>query len=212
MVRVAAWRFAEEVENDVVPLDRSITGQVIRDRRILHKPDLAGEPDLPESVRDRLRRQGNVSVVHVPLLWQDRGIGQLMVARTPPKPFSEKELSLLQTFADQAVIAIENARLFNETREALERQIATSEVLQTISNSISDAKPVFERILESTERLIDCKHSGIYLIADEKFHCAAARGPDAAVIRANYPVPLAETPAPEIMAQRRQLIYPSQRT
>ena len=65
-----------------------------------------------------------------PMLWEDRGVGSICVMRQPPRPFTDKELALLKTFADQAVIAIQNARLFNETNEALEQQTATAEVLR----------------------------------------------------------------------------------
>ena len=83
----------------------------------------------------------------------------ISVSRAPNRSFSEKELALLQTFADQAVIAIQNARLFNETKEALAHQTATSEVLQAIGGSMADTQPVFERILEA---------------------CSGFRGPDSA--------------------------------
>jgi GAF domain-containing protein len=84
---------------------------------------------------------------------EGRAIGTLYVTRQPPTGFSDKEVELLRTFADQAVIAIQNARLFNETKEALQQQTATGEVLQVISSSVADAQPVFEKILDSCQRL-----------------------------------------------------------
>ena len=118
MVRVAAWRGprAEEVRRDVTPVAESVTGRIIRERRTHHIPDLRAEPDLSALVRERVERLGSASLLYAPMLWEDRGLGSILVARSPPRPFSDREQALLQSFADQAAIAIENARLFNETR------------------------------------------------------------------------------------------------
>ena len=91
--------------------------------------------------------------------WEGRGIGALYIIRRPPIPVRRRgDHSLLKTFADQAVIAIQNARLFNETKEALEQQTATAEVLQVISGSVADAPPVFDKILDSCQRLFAAEH------------------------------------------------------
>ena len=121
MVRVAAWRGprAEEVRHDVTPLAESITGRIIRERRIHHILDLRAEPDLSQKVRERVERLGSASLLYAPMLWEDRGLGSIVAVRSPPRPFSDREQALLQTFANQAAIAIENARLFRETQESL---------------------------------------------------------------------------------------------
>ncbi len=104
-------------------------------------------------------------------------IGAIAVVRTQPGHLPPKQLDMLQTFADQAVIAIENVRLFNETKEALEQQTATAEVLQVISSSVADTEPVFERILASTERLFDSRRTAIFLApGDGQLHLAAMHG------------------------------------
>ena len=96
---------------------------------------------------------GYRSMLAMPLLSADRAIGVIDVARSGPGPLPDKQISLLQTFADQAVIAIENVRLFNETKEALDRQTATAEILRVISSSPSDVQPVFDAIAERARLL-----------------------------------------------------------
>ena len=99
---------------------------------------------------------------------------------------------LLQTFADQAVIAIENVRLFNETKEALEQQTASAEVLQVISRSMADPQPVFDRILQSAEDLFQADVRGVFVIGDDGLlHCVANGGAFAEHIRAHFPIAVA---------------------
>ena len=108
----------------------------------------------------------------MPLLWEERGIGSLCVMRQPPRPFSDKEQALLKTFADQAVIAIQNARLFKETQEALERQTATAEVLRVISESPTDVQPVMEAVARRAGLLCRAEGSRVWRLVDG----TAARG------------------------------------
>src|SRR5712664_2625281 len=97
--------------------------------------------------------RGFRSFILVPLRRDRASIGMISVTRKEPGAFAAHHVQLLQTFADQAVIAIENTRLFNETREALERQTATADILKVIASSPSDVQPVFEAIAESAKRL-----------------------------------------------------------
>ena len=125
------------------PVERTPAGRALRERRVMHWPDLIDGDDVPGVLRKMAKLIGYRSMVFAPMLWNERGIGAIGVARSTG-PFKPKELAMLQTFADQAVIAIQNARLFNETKEALEQQTASAEVLTVISQSVSDAAPVFE--------------------------------------------------------------------
>ncbi len=134
---------------------------------------------------------GDFALCYVPMFWGDRGIGALAVWRTPPGPFSAAEQSLLQTFADQAVVAIQNARMVSETREALERQTATAEVLNAISNSVSNAAPVFEKIAQSCERLFGANDVSVFRVEDGQLCVAAYRGDFADDMAQSFPRPLA---------------------
>ena len=159
-VEVAAWRgtaLEAVVRTFPKPLEQSASAQVLRDRRTLHIPDVAAATDAPPTVRKVYEQIGNYSVAWAPMLWEDRGVGTIAVLRQPPRPFSDRELALLKTFADQAVIAIQNARLFNETKESLERQTATAEILRVISGSVTDTQPVFDAIVQSCQRLFSGK-------------------------------------------------------
>jgi len=119
-----------------------------------HVPDTEA-PSVDDFARSMARARGHRSRLMVPLRRNDTVLGGLAVTRVEPGPFSEDEIALLQTFADQAVIAIENVRLFTETKEALDRQTATSEILRVISRSPADVQPIFDAIAHSAMRLCD---------------------------------------------------------
>ncbi|WP_439400263.1 GAF domain-containing protein (plasmid) [Bradyrhizobium sp. PMVTL-01] len=165
-----------------------------------------------EEARQVARARGYRSFLLIPLLNAGRAVGAIGVTRATPGAFSPHHMQLLQTFADQAVIAIENVRLFNETKEALAHQTATSEVLQAIGSSMADTKPVFERILDSVEHLFEILQCSIMLNpGDGLVHLAARRGVGTQLLDQLYPVPLAQTMAAEILRTRHQTYFPDAR-
>src|SRR5205823_9496960 len=113
----------------------------------------------------------------VPLMKDGFPIGVFVLTRNEVRPFTERQIELVQTFADQAVIAIENVRLFNETRESLERQTATADLLKVISRSTSDLQPVLDTIVQSVVRLCDADYATFWRPKDDGFRMVAASDP-----------------------------------
>src|SRR5262249_44059465 len=133
----------------------TIAGRIVLERKPVHVIDLQAEAeDFPEG--SALARQfGHRTIAGVPLLREGVVVGTLQLRRTEVNPFTDKQIALLGTFADQAVIAIENARLLNELRDSLQQQTATSEVLRVISGSPGELDPVFQATLENATRLCE---------------------------------------------------------
>ncbi|MEP6971026.1 MAG: GAF domain-containing protein, partial [Betaproteobacteria bacterium] len=175
------------------PLAQSYQAYPIRKRQLVHYPDILHGPKVPEGMRDMARLVGNFSMLIAPMMWDGRGIGTIHVTRVPPRPFSEKEHGLLKTFADQAVIAIQNSRLFHETRESLERQTATAEILNVIASSPSDVQPVLDAIVNSARKLIDGFSATLLRLVGETIQLAAYTKTDEAGDRALlkfFPAPM----------------------
>ncbi len=162
------------------PLDRgSAAGACMLDARVVNVADTeAGVREFPR-MRDLAIALGYRSGLFVPLLKDGHALGMIGILRGTVGAFGIQETALARAFADQAVIAIENVRLFNETREALEQQTATAEVLQVISSSVADTQPVFDRILQSCEHLFSATQLIVFEVSqDAQLHIGAIRGPD----------------------------------
>jgi two-component system NtrC family sensor kinase len=147
----------------------SIVGRAVLDRKVVHIPDVLAEPGWEAGDWQTL---GDFrSALAVPLLRNDDILGVLVLHRTQAIPFTEKQIKLVETFADQAVIAIENARLFVELSETLEQQTTTGDILQAISNSPADAQLVLSTIAESAARLLDVTDAEIMRLEGDVLSC-----------------------------------------
>jgi GAF domain-containing protein len=173
------------------PVELTPAGRAIRERKAVHWPDLVNGEDVPGVLRKMAKLIGYRSMVFAPMLKGDRGIGAIGVARSTG-PFKPKELAMLQTFADQAVIAIENARLFNETQEALKEQTATADVLKVISRSAFDLDTVTIEILQSAMELCRAPTGLLHLRDGDVFRLKLALGHNREVEALNFgnPIPL----------------------
>ncbi|HEX6792266.1 MAG TPA: GAF domain-containing protein [Casimicrobiaceae bacterium] len=174
---------------ETLPINgETITGRAVLERRTIHVVDLLAEGNEYPLSRRIAQGHGHRTVVVLPLLREGQPFGAILLRRNEVRAFGEREIALLRTFGDQAAIALENVRLFNETKEALEQQRASGEVLSVISSSIADTAPVFETILSSCERLFAGKIAVIDLIGDDGLvHLGAYHGPAHGDVASVYP-------------------------
>ncbi|WP_199751728.1 GAF domain-containing protein [Bradyrhizobium sp. RP6] len=178
------------------------TFALVRDGETIQFPD-SEAADVPELNRELARLRGFRSVLFMPLMNRGAPVGMISVTRAEPGAFAPDLVQLLQTFADQAVIAIENARLFNETKETLERQTATADILKVMAASPSDVQPVFEAIAINANRLIGGFSTAVLRYIDGAAHLAAFTPTDPAgdrVLQASFPVPFAQFPPYQLVA------------
>src|SRR5262249_14220115 len=167
-------------QNPIRPGRDSTSGRAALERRTTHIPDVMADPEYTYGSKaiDPVR-----TVLAVPMLKGDELLGVILTYRLEVKPFSEKQIALVETFADQAVIAIENVRLFEaeqartrELSESLEQQTATSEVLKVISSSPGELEPVFEAMLANAVRICGAKFGNLFLREGDAFRIGATQG------------------------------------
>ncbi len=166
--------------------------RAILTRSVVAIPDVFSDKDYDHEMGARSIAGGFRSVLAIPLMRDGNAIGGIAVGRPEPGPFPDKQVALLQTFADQAVIAIENVRLFNETKETLERQTATAEILKVISSSPTDTQPIFDAIVQSAVRLCDAVYSAAVRLEGGLIHLVAHHnwsGDGLAMARRLFPMP-----------------------
>jgi GAF domain-containing protein len=165
----------------------TVIGRTALEGRPVHVVDYFADPELEWRVDPQWREAQRIgkyrTVLAVPLLREGVPVGVLALSRSSVKPFSDKQIELATTFADQAVIAIENVRLFDEVQartrelsESLEQQTATSEVLRVISSSPGELEPVFEAMLANAVRICEAKYGTLYLHEGTTFRLAATNG------------------------------------
>ena len=173
--------WAERTRDGVPAVNNPVTEPLLDGARLVHIADMV---DINHPLaRVAAEATGVRTALFVPLRKDSRLIGAISALRREVRPFTEKEIALLENFAAQAVIAMENARLLTETREALEQQTATAEVLQVINASPGHLAPVFDAMLQRVTRLCDAAFGVANTYDGERFHTAALH---------RVPAPLAE--------------------
>ena len=180
--------------NPLQPGRKTLIGRTLLEGRTVHIPDVLADPEYsaPNQQLGAFR-----AALGVPMLRDGIAIGVFMIARRTPRAFTDKQIELATTFADQALIAIENVRLFDEVQartrelsEALERQTATSEVLQAISGSPGELEPVFNTMLENAVRICSAKFGVLFLSEGDAFRTVALYGAPPAYAEARWRDPI----------------------
>ncbi|HEV7602530.1 MAG TPA: GAF domain-containing protein, partial [Bradyrhizobium sp.] len=210
-------QFMDYVKDIPVKAERAtITGRTLLEGKVIHVPDVHADPDYTFSEAQQLSGDPR-TFLGVPLLREGNPVGALVLLRRTVRPFTDKQIELVSTFADQAVIAIENVRLFDEVQartrelqESLEYQTATADVLNVISRSTTNAQPVFEAIATSAARLFAPCETTVTTVNDGQFHWGATASlgrPVEAIerVRSIYPVPfdVESSPSARAVHERR---------
>ncbi len=161
------------------PLDKdSVSGRAMVERRVVQVSSMKSDPRIPARSQKLAREVGYEAVICAPMIREDRVVGAVVTAHRETVTFDDKQVALIRAFADQAVIAIENARLVNETKEALEQQTATSEILRVISDSPSDVRPILDAVAGRAARLCEAAAAAIYVLEGAMLRRTAVHGPE----------------------------------
>src|SRR5262245_21247304 len=208
---------------ETLPVERSrgsMTGRVLLEGKPVHIIDVLADPDY--TLVEAQKRGSYRTMLGVPLLREGIPIGVLHLRRTLVRPFTDKQIELVETFADQAMIAIENVRLFDEVQprtrelsESLERQTATSEVLQVVSSSPGELKPVFDAMLRNAVRICGAKYGMLSLCQGEEARSVARYGVEPAVVeklQGKLRRPAPNTAAGRLMRTKTAVHIPDVRT
>ena len=174
--------YLEFVKGIAHPVNRgSVIGRTMIEGKAVQISDVLSDPEY--AYLESQKKGGYRTMLGVPLLREGSPIGVLLLARSSVRPFTQKQIELVSTFADQAVIAIENVRLFDEVQartaelsESLDQQTATAEILQTINESPGDLTPVFDTMVESAMRLCQADYGHVYSYDGKLLHLVAAHG------------------------------------
>ncbi len=159
------------------PVDhQGLTGKVLLSGKVMQVAPVIGNPEASEQAVELARRGGYNAMIITPMIREDRVIGVIGTTRAGSRPFDDKQVALLKAFADQAVIAIENARLFNETKESLEQQTATAEILRVISGSMTETQAVFDAIVKNCHTLFAGSRVALGLVRDDRIEMLASVG------------------------------------
>ena len=175
----ASYGFSREYQdfihrNPIPPGRNTLVGRTALTAKIVHIPDMLSDPEYTWFESQKLG--GFRTMLGVPLLRDGATIGVMAMTRSTVQPFTDRQIALMSNFADQAVIAIQTTRLFDEIKQSLERQTATADILQVIGELMTDAQPVFDAIVRHVQRLFGTRDVGMFLARDRQLEVVAYSG------------------------------------